>query len=289
MISSHLVGLEGRLARPFWAGAGLWAVLCGALASHGLEWGGDDAWTLMLVLLLTELGWGSLWDLATRSRWMRTWAEGWPPQRAVRAPRLPYTRPGSPAGRLSDGLGSLAAWWRETGWPASGGALVGAVAAGVLVAVLSLLLSDALRLLNAALIALVGLGLWQRQRGREPLLGGALVSVGLGWLAGHVAFAPIGGPSLLVAFLFSLSLWGAMQLKQGRRGALWLLDGGQMGIVAILAAAQEPLAAFALGMLLLGQAALQPGLAAGADRGQVLRRTWPWFMAAMLVAALALP
>ncbi len=289
LISSRLVGLQGRLARPFWVGAGLWAVLCGALASHGLEWDGDDAWTLMLVLLLAELGWGSLWDMATHSRWMQLLGEGWPPQRAVPAPRLPYTRPGSPAGRLSDGLGRLAAWWRETGWPTFGGALIGSLAAAVLVVVLSLLLSDAMRLLNAALIALVGLGLWQRQRGREPLLGGALVSVGLGWLAGHVAFAPMGGPSLLVALLFSLSLWGAMRLKQGRRGALWLLDGGQMGVVAVLAASEQPLAAFAVGMLLLGQAALQPGLAAGVDRGQVLGRTWPWFMAAMLVAALALP
>ena len=289
LISSRLVGLEGRLARPFWVGAGLWAVLCGALASHGLEWGADDGWTLMLVLLLIELGWGSLWDLATRSRWMQVLAEGWPPQQAVPAPRLPYTRPGTPAGRLSDGLGRLVAWWRETGWPASGGALIGAAAAALLVAALSLLLSDTLRLLNAALIALVGLGLWQRQRGGEPLLGGALVSVGLSWLAGHVAFAPMGGPSLLVALLFSLSLWGAMRLKQDRRGALWLLDGGQIGVVVILAASREPLAAFAVGLLLLGQVALQPGLAAGADRGQVLRRTWSWFMAAMLVAALALP
>jgi hypothetical protein len=289
LISSRLVGLQGRLTRPFWGGAGFWAVLCGALASHGLQWGGDDAWALLLVLLLTELGWGSLWNIATHSRWLRALAQGWPPQRGVSLPRLPYTQPGSPASRLSDGLGRLAAWWRETGWPTAGGILLGSVAATLLVVVLSLLLPDTMRLLNAALAALVGLGLWQRQRGRAPLLAGALVQVGLGWLAGHVALAPIGGPSPLVALLFSLSLWGAMRLKQGLRGALWLLDGGQVAVVAVLAASQQPLAAVAVGLLLLGQAALQPGLAAGADRGQVLGRTWPWLTAAMLVAALALP
>lgn len=289
LISSRLVGLQGRLARPFWGGAGLWSVLCGALASGGLRWDGDALWTLALVLLLAELGWGSLWDLITNGRWLEGLAAGWPPSRPVATPRLPYTLPRSPAGRLFNRLGCLAAWWRETGWPAAGGALLGSVAAAVLIVALSLLLPDPIRLLNAALLALVGLGLWQRARGRGPLLGRALVQVSLGWLAGHLAFAPTGGPSPLLALCFGLSFWGALRLKEGKRGALWLLDGGQVIVVAVLAMLRQPLAAFVVGMLLLGQVALQPGLAAGADRGRALRRTWPWLMAAMLVAALALP
>jgi hypothetical protein len=289
LISSRLVRLQGRLARPFWGGAGLWAVLCGALASGGLHWDGDALWTLALVLLLAELGWGSLWDLITNGHWLQALGQGWPPQRGGATPRLPYTQPRSPAGRLFGALGRLVAWWRETGWPTAGGALLGSVAAAVLVVALSLLLPDPIRLLNAALLALLGLGLWQRAQARGPLLGGALVQVGLGWLAGHLAFAPIAGPPLLLATCFALSFWGAMRLKEGRRGALWLLDGGQVAVVAVLAALKQPLAAFAVGMLLLGQVALQPGLAAGADRDQALRRTWPWLMAAMLVAALALP
>jgi hypothetical protein len=288
LISSRLVRLQGRLARPFWGGAGLWAALCGALASGGLRWDGDALWTLALVLLLAELGWGSLWDLVTNGRWLRGLGQGWPPQQPVAIPRLPYTLPDSPAGRLLHRMGRLAAWWRETGWPAAGGALLGSVAAAVLVVALSLLLPDAMRLLNAALLALVGLGLWQRGRGREPLLGGALAQVGLGWLAGHVVFAPMAGPPLLLALSFSLAVWGAMRLKEGRRGALWLLDGGQVAVVAVLAALKQPLAAFAVGLLLLGQVALQPGLAAAEDRERALRRTWPWLMAAMLVAALAI-
>jgi hypothetical protein len=286
LISSRLVGLQGRLARPFWGGVGIWAVLCGALASGDLRLDGESLWTLILVLLLTELGWGSLWDLATRSRWLHSLGEGWPP-RGGAALCLPYTLPNSPASRLFDGLGRVVAWWQETVWPTVGGALLGGVAAAALVVVLSLLLPDAIRALNAGLLALVGLGLWQRQRGRGPLLSGALVQVGFGWLAGHVAFAPMGVPSFLLALSFSLSVWGAMRLKQAQRRALWLLDGSQLVIFALLAALRQPLAAFAVGMLLLGQAALQPGLTAGADRDRVLGRIWPWLIAAMLVSALA--
>jgi hypothetical protein len=289
LISSRLVGLQRRLARPFWGGASLWAVLCGALASGGLRWDGEALWTLALVLLLAELGWGSLWDLVANGRWLQGLGQGWPPQQSVAIPRLPYTLPDSLAGRLFHRLGRLAAWWRETGWPAVGGALLGSLAATVLVVALSLLLPDAMRLLNAALVALVGLGLWQRARGRGPLMAGALVQVGLGWLAGHLAFAPMGGSSLLLAIAFALSLWGAMRLKEGRRGALGLLDGGQVAVVAVLVMLKQPLAAFAVGMLLLGQVALQPGLATEEDRDRALGRSWPWLVAAMLVAALALP
>jgi hypothetical protein len=35
--------------------------------------------------------------------------------------------------------------------------------------------------------------------------------------------------------------------------------------------------------------ALQPSLRYGGDRGRIFRRSWPWLMAAMLIAALVLP
>jgi len=296
-ISSRLAGLQGRLTRPFWGGAGLWAVLCGALASGGLRPDGEALWTLLLVLLLTELGWGSLWDLLTGSRWPLAAAGSERHRVAVPRPGarrwMPYTLPGSPAGRLFDGLGQLATWWRERFWPAAGGALLGSAAAVALVLALSLILPGTLRLLNAALVGLVGLGLWQRRRGRLPLLAGAVVQVGLGWLAGHLAFAPMSGASLLLALAFAaafaVAVWGGLRLKLGLRGGAWLLDGGQVVVVAILALLRQPLAAFAAGMLLLGQAAMQPGLDDEQDRAQAFRRTWPWLMAAMLVAALAMP
>lgn len=285
MISSRLVGLQGRRAQALWAGAGMWAVLCGALASGGPRY---PVGSLVLVLLLAELGWGSLWDLAVNSGWLRALAAGRRPEGAAGL-RLPYTQPGSPAGRLFRGLGRAAAWWREVFWPAAGGALLGSAAAAALVLALGLVLPDALHLLNAALAALIGLGLWQRWRGRAPLLGEATVQVGLGWLAGHTVVGPLSAASLVLALSFLASVWGAKRLKEGLRGALWLLDGGQVVVVALLAALKQPLPAFAAGMLLLGQAALQPGLAAGGDRSRVLAWTWPWLTLNMLIAALAVP
>ena len=118
-----------------------------------------------------------------------------------------------------------------------------------------------------------------------------MVRVGLAWLAGHLAFGPMSGPSLALALCFTLAAWGARRLAgspgAGRAG-LWLLNGGQALGFVLLAAVKQPLAAGALGLLLLGPVALQPSLAAGADPGRVVARTWPWLMAAMLLAALAI-
>jgi hypothetical protein len=64
----------------------------------------------------------------------------------------------------------------------------------------------------------------------------------------------------------------------------------------VLLVLKQPLAAGVSGLLLFGQVAMQPSLRYGAvpATGErpyafVSRRTWPWLMAAMLLAALALP
>jgi hypothetical protein len=163
------------------------------------------------------------------------------------------------------------------------------VAAAGLTAVLALLLPDRLRLLNAALAAFIVVGMAQRWLGHAPLVGQAFVLVGLSWLAGYVAFAGMDWPSWGLALAFSLSTWGGLRVIQGQRGALWLLDGGQAIAVALLAALKEPLAAGAMGLLVFGQIALQLSLPHGGEPIRIMRRTWPWLMVAMLVAALALP
>jgi hypothetical protein len=155
--------------------------------------------------------------------------------------------------------------------------------------VLALLLPDRLRYLYAALVALLGLGVIWRRRGRATLAGGALVQVGLCWLAGHMVLAEISVPSLVLALAFSLAVWGGLRVAHGRSGGLWLLNAGQVVAVALLAALKQPLAAGALGLLLFGQVAFQLLLRLGGDPARVFRRTWPWLMAAILVAAVALP
>jgi hypothetical protein len=289
LIPGRFIGLQGRLARPFWGVLGVWAVFCGALTSKHLRWNADDLLTLALTLLLAELAWGGLWDLAAGIDWFRPLAEGWPPVQPASWRGLPYTQPGSPGGRLVRWLNRLVGWWRTSFWPAAGPALLGVGVAAALAVVLNLLLPGRLRPLNAALVALAGLALAQRCRGKDPLAGQALVQVGLGWLAGHLAFAEMTPVSLFLALGFAAAVLGAFKVEAGQRRGLGLLNGGQIAIAALLAALQQPLAAGGLGLLLFGQIVLQPALRLGADPAPVARRTWPWLLATMLIAALALP
>jgi hypothetical protein len=268
---------------------GVWAVSCGALASNSLEWEADHLLNLALVLLLAELAWGSLWDLTAGTDWFRPLTERWPPSHPAPLPVLPFTQPGSPAGRLGRGLGRLVAWWREVFWPVAGPSFLGLLAAILLAVVLGTILPDRLRPLNAILVALIGLGLVQRRRSRDSLAGTAAVQVGLCWLAGHMALVDVGVASLALALFFSLAVWGALRAAHGLAGALWLQNGGQVAAAALLVVLRQPLAAGAVGMLLLGQVALQPSLRHGGDPARIFRRTWPWLMGAMLLAALAVP
>ena len=285
----HWIGLRGYLVRPFWGWLGAWAILCGALASNQVRWDGEVLLSLGLVLLLVELGWGTLWDLAVGTAWFRPLADDWPPEDFAPAASLPYTLPGSPGGRIARGLGRFGAWWRGAFWPAAGPALLGILAAVLLVVVLGLLLPERLRPLNAGLVAVIGLGLVMRWRGKEPLAAQALVRVGLSWLAAHAALAEIGTASLVLALAISLAAWGNQRLAAGLPRSLWLLNAGQVVAVLVLVMLKQPIAAGAAGLLFFGQLAMQPSLHDGADPSIVSRRTWPWLMLLMLVAAWALP
>jgi hypothetical protein len=287
-LPGRFAGLQGRLACPFWGVLASWAVLCGALASAHLRWEGGALLTLALVLLLAELAWGSLWDLAAGTDWLRPLAESWPPARPALWRGLPYTGPRSPGGRLVRGLNRFAGWWRDDFWPAAGSALMGVGVAAALVVVLALLLPDRLRPLNAALVALLGLGVIQRRHGKDSAAGQAVVQVGLSWLAGHLAFAEMSLASLGLALAFATAALGLLQVDGGQPRGLWLANGGQAVGALWLAALGQSLAAGAMGLLLLGQVVLQPSLRAGAAPGPIVRRALPWMMAAMLVAAIAL-
>jgi hypothetical protein len=291
LTSGRLVGLQGRLTRPYWALMGGWATLCGALASHHLRWEGEALLTLALVYLLADLAWGSLWDLATGTNWFRLLAEDWSPVVPALLPVLPYTQPGSPGGRISRRLNRFLDWWRQVFWPTAGPSLVGLLASGVLAIVLSLLLPDRLRPLNAALVALIGLGMVQRRHDREPLAGQALVGVGLSWLAGHLAFSDMTGEALALALCFPITACGVLRLAEGRPAGNWLVNSGLVAGVALMVVMRQPLAAGVLGLLFFGTVALQVSLGSAGDCGRAVlsNRTWPWLMLSMLVAAWTLP
>lgn len=268
---------------------GVWAAFCGALASNHLRWEGEDVLTLAMVIVLADLGWGSFFDLATGTGWFPPSARDRnPPQSPGRLP-LPYTLPDSPGGRLFRWGRRARRWWRDLFWPSAGPALLGLLAAVILIVVLGLLLPSRLYSLNAVLVVLTGLGVLLRWRGNAFLAGQAAVLVGLSWLAGHMALAEANASSVALALAFTLGTWGILRVSQGLRMGVWLLNGGLVVAVTALLVLKQPLAAGFVGLMLFGQMALQPSLRFGGDPARVVRRMWPWVMAAMLVAALAVP
>lgn len=297
---------------------GLLSVFCGVLASNRWKWDGPSLLTLVLVLLLAGLGWGTLWNMTVGVDWARSLARNWPPARPASLPALPYTQPESPSGRLLHGLNRAVGWWRESlgqtqGLGQSPGlGLVGLLMAVVLIVILSLALPARVRPLNALVVALIGLGIVQRWRGALPLASLALMQVGLGWLAGHLAFADASVVSWAMALAFALAVLGGLRAGEGLGGGLWLLNGAQMATIGLLVALRQPLAASIAGLFLLGQIVLQPALRlAGAPVGvsgvpgsasgvpvgasgataalTFCRRAWPWLAGLMLVVALAVP
>jgi len=283
------VGLQGRVTRRYWGWMGVWAVLCGAVATGALRWDAEVLLPLALVLLLSELAWGSLWDLSTGVEWFRLLssrpAGGYP----TRFRGLPYTLPHAPGGRFARAWGRTMHWWREVFWPAAGLALMGGLAALALAVVLSLLLPGRMRPLYAALVALLSLGVLYGKTGRPFFAGQALVQVGLGWLAGSLVLASDTRDAAALALSFSVVAWGALRADRGLWGGRWLLNGGLLLVVGLMIAWNQPLVAGLLALLSFGPLALQIPSADGSEaRTGFLERLAPWLMASMLVAAVGL-
>lgn len=289
VVPGRLIGLHGHLARPFWGVIGMWAVLCGALASQHALWTRQSLQLLALVLLITEVGWGSLWDLSTGVDWLQLLRQGGPSRASGSLRGLPYTQPSSSAGRLLRGYSRLAHWFQRRFWPTAGSALLGCLAAGGLTCILALFLPDRLHLLYAALAGLVLVGALFRRAGKPWLAGQGLVQVGLGWIAGHMTFADWSVPSLVLAVAFTLAVWGTLRAMHRLAGSFWLVNGGQAVACVLLVWLEKPLAAGLVGLVLLGQVAFQFSLRLKDTREPNLTRSWLWVMVAMLVAVLALP
>ena len=271
---------------------GLWAVLCGALAAGQWPPQAADLITLLFVLILVILGWGTVWRLVTTADWTGVLASRWPLSDAASRRGLPYTHPGSLAGRLGTWFGRFARWWREAFWPSLGSpAMAEGLLAVALIGASLLILPARLGLLHIAFAALVGLAIIRRRRGKGSLGGEALARVGLGWLAGYLALGEMQWPSLALALCFALCAWGALRISGGQaagRSGLWLLNGGQVLGLAVMIVAKQPLAVGGLGLTLFGQVALQLPLSQGDDPRAMVRRTWPWLLTGMTVAALAI-
>ncbi len=272
----------------------LWATVCGAVAAAADPPTLNDVARLIMALFLVELGWGELWLALTATDWA-TPLDRWQ-QWNYESPRssahdaaggrnrfaFPYARPGSPADRLGRWLAQLTSWGRMVFLPlvgpALGSALVGLLLSLALSAVLGrdfLLLTLGI-LASAQLVALASGG-----RG-EAGPGAALAfRIGLGWLAGHLTFAPLALPSAALAGTFSMAASGAEDSLGRRRRALWV--GGYLGGMLLLMVLHRPLAVPFLAFL-----ALPPLLTDPAEGSPGwLRRYGVWLAAAMMLAALA--
>jgi len=288
-IPGRPIGLTGRLSRPFWGALAIWSALCGATASSQLRLAGESVLTLALVLILVALAWGNIWDLLMGTAWRRLLAGSWASAQPSGLRGLPYTLPGSAGGRLAWGLSRSGVWWRDRFWPAVGPEVLGILASAVLAVVLSLLLPTPVRWLNAILALLLFLGVLMRWRGNVPLLGQSLALVGLSWIAAHLTFADLAWPSMVLALCFSIAVWGILRVSQGLPRGLWMLNCGQVLVMGLLIVLKQPLAAGAVGLLWFALVALQASVRSDTAFGNITKRTWPWLMASMLVAALALP
>lgn len=244
---------------------------------------------LVMVLLLVEVGWGTVWTALATTDWTRPlrrwrhWNLGEP------GVTVPYTQPGSPAARLTRWLAQLRSWYRAVLAPTAGPA-VGAIGVG---AAFSLLLAvvagRGLLLVTLVAFALMELAVAVDGGREQPGPGwDAVLRLGLPWLAGHLAFSALSLPSLALAASFSVAIAGTGVDRLGWARGLWA--GGQLMAAALFIPLKRPLAVLFVVLLLFPQwltTLWVPSERATDPRGWV-RHAWPWLTVSMFLAAWSL-
>jgi hypothetical protein len=280
-----LASLRDRVTSPTTWIVPAWAALCGAVASGRVDWQSSFWLRLIQLILLVDVGWGTLWSVLGSTNWTapllrwRDWRSGDP------VARPPYALSGSPGDRASRWLGQLRVWGRDVFWPMCG-LSVSVIAVGlVMTGVLAFMLGTGLSLLSIAAMALMQLGLvWEGGRGTAAPKWDAVFAVALPWLAGGLLSAgSLSMRSVGLAVAFALA-WGSVRQAHVRWRRL-LGVGAQFLVVLGLIVSHNALGAVCLLLLLVPQLMLFPWLQRGLDTGWAMRYTRPWMMAAMLVAA----
>ncbi len=270
---SSLIDVRMWFEESPWRIAAGWAVLAGLLASGAtVTFALAHAPTLLLIFLLADPLWGSIWGLMSTPESLPAL------QRSLARSRvwLPYLRSGSPAARLfgMDGPSILALIYRV------------ALPAILLALLVSYILHPAALWLTVIVILLSTAGWLHRQVESVPLQAlYVLVTVFLPWLLvvlvlgdGATQTSP-----LLLAGLWSLHVWGTQTYKNEARRVLGVaaLAISQIGMALLLIFLQLP-----LWLIFLALFCLPTWLAL--YHGQPLERVRFWGMAGMLTSALAL-
>lgn len=245
-----LVTRSITLMKPITWFAASWAFLCGAVASGALAWSPDILGRLLLGIIMA----GPI--LCGLSQIINDYADS--EVDAINQPERLI-----PAGLVSLRHVQVLS-------------LILLVAGSVIALYLG---SEVAVLVSLGLIFAAAYSMKPLRAKRNGWVGNALVSFayeGLAWLAGHAAFALISWQSALLALLYSLGAHGIMTVNDfksiegdrrmgihsipvmyGKKTAAWLvvitMALSQVAVIALLAWWGNPIAAGAVGLLLLAQ------------------------------------
>jgi len=271
--SSSIIDVRMWFDESPWRIAAGWAVLAAVLASGlSIEAILARPSTFVLIFLLADPLWGSIWGLISTSDSLPF------AQRAMRHTRvwLPYLRSGSPAARLfgMDGPGILTLIYRI------------ALPAILFALVVSLLLHPAALWLTLALIGISAAGWLHQQAESIPIsVLHALVTVTLPWLLVVLVFDTQANQThqLLLAGLWTIHMWATQAYQNEKQGLLVLvaLAVAQAGMGVLLILLQLP-----LWLIFVALLSMPTWLAL--YQKQSLERVRFWRMAAMLTSGLAL-
>ena len=222
-----LIGMRLWITRSPWRLGAAWVALAGALASGGLAEHPLNWVKLLLLVFLADPGWGSLWTvLAERRR------DAWEDSAPIAAPALPYLQPGSPAARLlgwaESDLSLMAAW--RLGLPS------------LFVATLvALILGRMAIIATAVAFALCFIGwITRRLYGQPDAWAQAILTVGLPWALGYLAYAPVTATMVALTVAWALWQWAALGIEQGEWRSWWMLGIAQGTVAVTLAVAHQP-------------------------------------------------
>ena len=270
---SSIIDVRMWLDQSPWRIAAGWTVLAALLASGAsMDYVTAHASTLVLLFLLADPLWGSVWGLMSTPNSLPFLQQSMQRSRVW----LPYLRSGSPAARLfgMDGPSILAIVYRV------------ALPAIFLALLVSLILPPVALWLTLAVVVVSSAGWLHQQVELIPVtLLHVLLTVALPWLL--IVFV-VGTDTdqtfqLALAALWSIHVWGSQTYHDGGRKVLALaaIAASQAGIGVLFIFLQLPLwlVFFALFSLPTWLALYQ---------GQSLERVRLWWMAAMLTSGLAL-
>ena len=267
-----------------------WSAFCGALAADltGL-WQAETMLRLALVILIAEVLWSTWRALLVDMNWKEYISDHPLPLQGSSGYAPPYTAPGSPLGELLNGWRRFVRWTRETLPIERRGTLLTLPVLPPLILLLSLLAGPELALLSLSALALSSLEWRLTQRGIKSYALRSVLEIGLSWLAGHIAFAPLTSSSFILACCYSLAYQGAIGLSQDLRAwSLALLFAGQAAALFIVVQQRHPFttpAASIISLLLVPQLLLLSHFCGHQRHVQYLRRSLPFLMVAMPVAA----